>query len=95
MRIPLILAGFIALLVPSLASAGAEADARAAQQIEARFAQVDAAPYIHADVSVAEGVATLTGSVRTVYARRIAEREAKAVPGVHRIVNRLRVEPNP
>lgn len=95
MRIPIVFVCFVNLLTPSLTFATPEADALATQRIEARFAQSDAAPYIHAEVSVADGVATLTGSARTTYARRIAEREALAVPGIQHIVNRLRVEPNP
>lgn len=95
MRNPLLFVGLLAVLTASLAFASPDADALMAQKIEERFAQSDAAAYIHANVEVMDGVATLTGSARTTYARRIAEREALAVPGVQHIVNRLRVEPNP
>lgn len=45
------------------------------------------------DIAVADGKATLAGTVRTEAERVLAERIAEEVPGVTQVLNELRIEP--
>lgn len=85
---------FAAASVPAFANTEAS-DAVAASAISTRYAQDDTAPYIHADVAVSNGVATISGSARTRFARDAAVRLASETPGVSAVVSKIRVEPNP
>jgi osmotically-inducible protein OsmY len=56
-----------------------------------RTADLDAR---HVSINVHDGVATLTGSVTTWQQRETAERAAGSAPGIIRVQNDIRVEPN-
>lgn len=80
---------------PVDAMAGADADALTEALARRRLAQDDLAPYHRLDVSVHEGVATLTGTVRTKNTLDAVLRELEKVSGVERVQDRVKVEPNP
>lgn len=77
------------------AMADADTDALTEALARRRLAQEDLAPYHRLDVSIYEGVATLTGSVRTKTTRDAVLREVGKVAGVERVEDRVKVEPNP
>jgi osmotically-inducible protein OsmY len=72
-------------------------DEGAALAVRARLSQPDASSTIHLDrAAVTDGVARLTGSVRTRFALAEAVRVVRAIPGVRAVdVHGMRVEPNP
>ena len=52
-------------------------------------------PYHRVEVSIADGVATLTGTARTRQARDAVVREVGKVRGVTSVKDRIEVEPTP
>lgn len=70
-----------------------DADIAAAKAIDARFASDDLIAYVNVDVSVKDGVATLTGIVRSPAAKAAAISEAIAVANVE-VVSKIRVMPS-
>lgn len=80
---------------PVDAMADADEDALAEALARRRLAQDDLAPFHRLDVSVHEGVATLTGTVRTKNTLDAVLREVGKVSGVEQVRDRVKVEPNP
>lgn len=81
----------------SLADLAADADADALTEalVRRRLSQDDLAPYHRLEVAVRDGVATLTGSVRTRSTLDAVVKEVGKVAGVDRVDDRVKVEPNP
>lgn len=81
----------------SLADLAADADADALTEalVRRRLSQDDLAPYHRLEVVVRDGVATLTGSVRTRSTLDAVVKEVGKVAGVDRVDDRVKVEPNP
>lgn len=80
---------------PADAAADADTDALTEALARRRLAQDDLAPYHRLEIAVRDGVATLTGSVRTKTTRDAVLREVGEVAGVERVDDRVKVEPNP
>jgi osmotically-inducible protein OsmY len=80
---------------PADAAADADADALTEALARRRLTQDDLAPFHRLDVSVHEGVATLTGTVRTKNTLDAVLREVGKVSGVEQVRDRVKVEPNP
>jgi osmotically-inducible protein OsmY len=81
----------------SLADLAADADADAITEalVRRRLGQNDLAPYHRLEVTVRDGVAALTGSVRTKSTFDAVVREVGKVAGVDRVDDRVKVEPTP
>lgn len=81
----------------SLADLAADADADALTEalVRRRLSQDDLAPYHRLEVAVRDGVAMLTGSVRTKSTLDAVVKEVGKVAGVDRVEERVKVEPNP
>jgi osmotically-inducible protein OsmY len=92
-----LVAAVLVLAWPAAAAAAnrdlADADVRAA--IEDEFQGDRGVPFHTMNVEVAEGVATLTGTVDTLLARRRAVDLASAIKGVRSVVDRLQVDAAP
>lgn len=73
----------------------ANADALTEALVRRRLSQDDLAPYHRLDVAVHDGVAVLTGTVRTKNTLDAVLREIEQVAGVERVQNNVKVEPNP
>jgi osmotically-inducible protein OsmY len=77
---------------PPKSPAQARADAATVDRV---YAALNANPvyfFRHVDVSVDDGVARLSGVVWTTDALFAAQRIARGVPGVTRVVNRMKLE---
>lgn len=72
-----------------------DADALTEALVRRRLAQDDLAPFHRLEVSVHEGVAMLTGTVRTKNTLDAVVKEVGKVAGVDRVDERVKVEPNP
>jgi osmotically-inducible protein OsmY len=80
---------------PADLMAAADDDALAEALVRRRLSQDDLAPYHRLEVVVRDGVATLTGSVRTKSTLDAVVTEVGKVAGVDRVDDRVKVEPNP
>lgn len=80
---------------PAALPDNAEADALTEALVRRRLSQDDLAPYHRLEVAVRDGVATLTGSVRTKPTLDAVVKEVGKVAGVNRVDERVKVEPNP
>ncbi|PZQ52007.1 MAG: hypothetical protein DI570_24700 [Phenylobacterium zucineum] len=80
---------------PADLMASADDDALAEALVRRRLSQDDLAPYHRLEVVVRDGVATLTGSVRTKSTLDAVVTEVGKVAGVDRVDDRVKVEPNP
>lgn len=98
----LLLAVFLAAVFfpAGVAAQGNPADSRSTDELtealaRRRLAADDLMPYHRVEVSIADGVATLTGTARTRQARDAVVREVGKVSGVTSVKDRIEVEPNP
>lgn len=80
---------------PANLMADADADALTEALVRRRLSQDDLAPYHRLDVFVHEGVATLTGSVRTRSTLDAVLREVGKISGVEQVEERVKVDPSP
>jgi hypothetical protein len=69
------------------------ADAALSAKIKSKMALDDAVKAIDVSVHTTNGVATLTGAVRTAAERERAVRLARETEGIHQVVDRIEVRP--
>ena len=92
MRILAVLFGLFLLLAPSFGADRVSDDALY-DQVRLRLAADREIGRSKIDVKVASGVVELHGKVRTDRLKDRAEKLAKKVKGVQKVVNRLQIEP--
>ena len=68
-------------------------DATLAKNVEARLAKTKSLKDVGIHVQAASGVVTLTGTVPKWWQKGVATREAKAVAGVKKVDNQLKIAP--
>ncbi|MGE3958846.1 MAG: BON domain-containing protein [Vicinamibacterales bacterium] len=71
---------------------GVGPDATITMRVQAEYASADVVKGRNIDVDTDNGVVTLTGSVDSAREKQEAERIAREVDGVRRVVNRLTIE---
>lgn len=98
----LFLAVFLAaVFFPAGAAAqGNPADGRSTDELtealaRRRLAADDLMPYHRVEVSIVDGVATLTGTARTRQARDAIVSEVRKIAGVSSVQDRIEVQPTP
>lgn len=92
-----VLAAIPLLLTPAIAQASPPAftDDAILHAIEGEILTDPEVPFDPIDVTVVQGIVTLTGEVKSLMARERAERLAETIKGVRSVVNRVQVKPHP
>jgi osmotically-inducible protein OsmY len=85
----LLILSLLALLCVSLTAATKVSDDKIYDQVKIKLATDSLVMGVDFDIDVKEGVVTLSGKVRTPKQKDRAERVAKKVKGVAKVVNKL------